>query len=68
LLENSKEVYAWLQEGAHFFVCGDAARMAKDVDVALLQIVEKEGAKSPEAAAEYVEALRKEKRYKRDVY
>jgi len=68
LLENSKEVYAWLQEGAHFFVCGDAARMAKDVDVALLQIVEKEGAMSPEAAAEYVEALRKEKRYKRDVY
>ncbi len=68
LLENSKEVYAWLQEGAHFFVCGDAARMAKDVDVALLQIVEKEGARSPEAAAEYVETLKKEKRYKRDVY
>ena len=43
LVENSKELYAWLQEGAHFFVCGDAARMAKDVDVALLQIVEKEG-------------------------
>ena len=68
LLENSKEVYAWLQEGAHFFVCGDAARMAKDVDVALLQIIEKEGAMSTEAAAEYIEALRKEKRYKRDVY
>ena len=68
LLENSKEVYAWLQEGAHFFVCGDAARMAKDVDLALVQIVEKEGAMSPENAAEYVEALRKEKRYKRDVY
>jgi sulfite reductase (NADPH) flavoprotein alpha-component len=68
LLENSKEIYAWLQDGAHFFVCGDAARMAKDVDVALLQIVEKEGAKSPEAAAEYVEAMKKEKRYKRDVY
>jgi sulfite reductase (NADPH) flavoprotein alpha-component len=68
LLENSKDVYAWLQEGAHFFVCGDAARMAKDVDAALLQIVEKEGAMSPEAAAEYVEALRKQKRYKRDVY
>jgi sulfite reductase (NADPH) flavoprotein alpha-component len=68
LLENSKELYAWLQEGAHFYVCGDAARMAKDVDVALLQIVEKEGAMSPEAAAAYVETLRKEKRYKRDVY
>jgi sulfite reductase (NADPH) flavoprotein alpha-component len=68
LLENSKDVYAWLQEGAHFFVCGDAARMAKDVDTALLQIVEKEGSMSPAAAAEYVEALRKQKRYKRDVY
>jgi sulfite reductase (NADPH) flavoprotein alpha-component len=68
LLENSKELYAWLQAGAHFYVCGDAARMAKDVDVALLQIVEKEGAMSPEAAAGYVETLRKEKRYKRDVY
>jgi sulfite reductase (NADPH) flavoprotein alpha-component len=68
LLENSKEIYAWIQEGAHFFVCGDAARMAKDVDVALLQIFEKEGAMSPEAAAEFVEGLKKEKRYKRDVY
>jgi sulfite reductase (NADPH) flavoprotein alpha-component len=68
LLEHSKEVYAWLQEGAHFFVCGDEARMAKDVDAALHQIVEQEGAMSPEAAAGYVEALKKEKRYKRDVY
>ena len=68
LLENAKEVYAWLQEGAHFYVCGDAARMAKDVDVALHQIVEKEGGLSSEAAAAYIEALRKEKRYKRDVY
>jgi sulfite reductase (NADPH) flavoprotein alpha-component len=68
LLENAKEVYAWLQEGAHFFVCGDEARMAKDVDTALHQIVEKEGGLSPEAAAAYIETLRKEKRYKRDVY
>jgi sulfite reductase (NADPH) flavoprotein alpha-component len=68
LLEHSKEVYAWLQEGAHFFVCGDEARMAKDVDAALHQIVKQEGAMSPEAAAGYVETLKKEKRYKRDVY
>lgn len=68
LLEHSKEVYAWLQEGAHFFVCGDEARMAKDVDAALHRIVEQEGAMSSEAAAGYVEALKKEKRYKRDVY
>jgi sulfite reductase (NADPH) flavoprotein alpha-component len=68
MLEKSREIYAWLQEGAHFYVCGDAARMAKDVDVALHQIVEKEGAKTPEAAAEYIEAMKKGKRYKRDVY
>jgi sulfite reductase (NADPH) flavoprotein alpha-component len=68
LIENAKEVYAWLQEGAHFYVCGDEARMAKDVDLALHQIVEKEGGFSPEAASAYVEGLRKEKRYKRDVY
>jgi sulfite reductase (NADPH) flavoprotein alpha-component len=68
LLEHSKEVYAWLQEGAHFFVCGDEARMAKDVDAALHQIVKQEGTMSPEAAAGYVETLKKEKRYKRDVY
>ena len=68
MLEQAKELFAWLEEGAHFFVCGDAARMAKDVDVALHQIIEKEGGKTPEQAAEYVENLRKQKRYKRDVY
>ena len=68
MLEKSRDIYAWLEEGAHFYVCGDAARMAKDVDVALHQIIEKEGGKTPEAAAEYVEALKKAKRYKRDVY
>jgi sulfite reductase (NADPH) flavoprotein alpha-component len=68
MLEHSRDIYGWLEEGAHFFVCGDAARMAKDVDVALHRIIEKEAAKTPEAAAEYVEAMKKEKRYKRDVY
>jgi sulfite reductase (NADPH) flavoprotein alpha-component len=68
LLEQGKALYAWLEEGAHFFVCGDEARMAKDVDVALHQIVEKQGGKTPEQATEYVEALKKAKRYKRDVY
>jgi sulfite reductase (NADPH) flavoprotein alpha-component len=68
MLEHGKEFFAWLEEGAHFFVCGDAARMAKDVDIALHQIVEKEGGKTPEQAAEYVESLRQQKRYKRDVY
>ena len=68
MLEHSRDIFEWLEAGAHFFVCGDAARMAKDVDVALHQIVGQEGGKTPEQATEYVENLRKEKRYKRDVY
>ncbi len=68
LLEHGAEVWKWLEEGAHFFVCGDAARMAKDVDAALHQIVQEHGGKSAEDASVYIEALKKEKRYKRDVY
>jgi sulfite reductase (NADPH) flavoprotein alpha-component len=66
--ENAPEIWKWLEEGAHFFVCGDAKRMAKDVDAALHQIVEQQGGKTPEQASEYVEQLKKDKRYKRDVY
>ena len=66
--ENAKDIWTWLEEGAHFFVCGDGARMAKDVDAELIRIVETEGGKTPEEAAEYIEALKKGKRYKRDVY
>jgi sulfite reductase (NADPH) flavoprotein alpha-component len=67
--ENAAEIWKWIdQEGAHFFVCGDASRMAKDVDAALLNLVRSEGGKSPEQAAAYLEELKKSKRYKRDVY
>ena len=69
LRENAAEIWQWLErDGAHFFVCGDAARMAKDVDKALHDIVQQEGGKSPDEAAAYVEALKKDHRYKRDVY
>ena len=69
MTENAAEIWKWIdQEGAHFFVCGDASRMAKDVDAALLKIVETEGGKTPDEAALYVEELKKVKRYKRDVY
>jgi sulfite reductase (NADPH) flavoprotein alpha-component len=69
MMENAAEIWKWIdQEGAHFFVCGDASRMAKDVDAALLKIVETEGGKTVEEAAAYVEELKKAKRYKRDVY
>jgi sulfite reductase (NADPH) flavoprotein alpha-component len=68
MLESSAEIWKWLEEGAHFYVCGDAKRMAKDVDAALNQIVQQEGGKDAEAAGEYVEKLKSDKRYKRDVY
>ncbi|HXH36633.1 MAG TPA: sulfite reductase subunit alpha [Plantibacter sp.] len=66
--ENGKELYAWLEEGGHFAVCGDASRMAKDVDHALHELIAEHGGRSLEAAAEYVHALKREKRYIRDVY
>ncbi len=68
MLENAKELYAWLEDGAGFYVCGDAGRMAKDVDLALHQVVEKAGGKTPDQAADYVKKLKSEKRYQRDVY
>lgn len=68
MLERGKDLYAWLEEGAHFYVCGDATRMAHDVNEALLSIIEKQGGKSREAAETYVEDLKKAKRYQRDVY
>lgn len=68
MLENSKDFYQWLDQGAIVYVCGDAQYMAKDVDAALHQIVEKEGGMTPDQAKEYVKTLRKEGRYLRDVY
>ncbi len=68
LLENAGELYAWLEEGAYFYVCGDASRMARDVDAALHQVVERGGSKTPKQAADYVERLRTQRRYQRDVY
>jgi len=55
-------------EGAHFFVCGDARRMAKDVDAALRKIIQETGGKSEDVTNEHVEKLKSDKRYKRDVY
>ncbi len=66
--ENAAELWAWLQGGAHFYVCGDAKRMAKDVDVALHEIVVEQGGLSLAQATDYVKQLKKEKRYQRDVY
>ncbi|MEM0937893.1 MAG: sulfite reductase flavoprotein subunit alpha [Pseudomonadota bacterium] len=68
MLENAKDLYGLLQEGGHFYVCGDATRMAKDVDQALHSIIETQGGMTPEAATDYVNRLKRDKRYVRDVY
>ena len=68
MLENAPELWSWLEAGAHFYVCGDASRMAKDVDAALHHIIETVGGKSGDDAKAYVAKLKTEKRYQRDVY
>ncbi len=68
LLERGAEVYQWMESGAHIYVCGDASRMAKDVQQALIDIIATHGGRSPEEAKAYLETLRKAKRYQRDVY
>ncbi len=68
MLAEATELWSWLEAGAHFYVCGDAKRMAKDVDVALHRVVETVGRKSADEATAYVAQLKKDKRYQRDVY
>jgi sulfite reductase (NADPH) flavoprotein alpha-component len=68
--ENGAELWKWLQQGAYFFVCGDAKRMAKDVHQALIDVAQQHGGLSPEAADEYINKtlMKDERRYVRDVY
>ena len=66
--EQSKDLFAALEEGGHFYVCGDATRMAKDVDLALHAVISKEGGMGEDKARDYVNKLKKDKRYVRDVY
>jgi sulfite reductase (NADPH) flavoprotein alpha-component len=68
MLEQAPELYAWLEAGAHVYVCGDATRMAKDVDAALHTVIERAGGKTSAQAAEYIQNLKASKRYCRDVY
>lgn len=68
MIQQAKALYEWLEEGAHFYVCGDANRMAHDVHEALISVVENQAGISREAAEAYVEDLKKTKRYQRDVY
>ena len=68
MLEKKEQLWSWLGEGAVFYVCGDASRMAKDVDQALRTIAQEEGSMSEEDASAWVKNLQKEKRYLKDVY
>jgi len=68
MLEKKAQLWSWLQDGAMFYVCGDASRMAKDVDQALRTIAQEEGAMSEEDAGAWVKSLLKERRYLKDVY
>ncbi|MEC8243704.1 MAG: hypothetical protein VX038_02550 [Verrucomicrobiota bacterium] len=68
MLEKKEQLWSWLGEGAVFYVCGDASRMAKDVDQALCTIAQEEGSMSEEDASAWVKNLQKEKRYLKDVY
>ncbi len=68
ILEQASQVWQWLQQGAHVYVCGDATHMATDVHQALLTVVEQQGNQTPQQAEQYLNELRKTKRYQRDVY
>ncbi|KRE39966.1 assimilatory sulfite reductase (NADPH) flavoprotein subunit [Paenibacillus sp. Soil522] len=68
LLERSRELYEWLQEGAYVYICGDEKHMAHDVHAALITVIQQEGGKSPEEAAAYLDDLQQQQRYQRDVY
>lgn len=68
MAEQAADLWQWLEKGAHLYVCGDASRMAKDVNDTLLSIITSEGGKSAEEAEAYLSALKKDKRYQRDVY
>lgn len=68
LREQGRELYAWLENGAHLYVCGDATRMAKDVHAALISVIAEHGGRDLEQASEYLDQLQQSGRYARDVY
>ena len=68
IAEHAAEVWNWLQQGAHLYVCGDAIRMARDVETSLLNVIETQGKLSRDDAEDYLNEMREDKRYQRDVY
>jgi sulfite reductase (NADPH) flavoprotein alpha-component len=68
IAEHAAAVYEWLERGAYFYICGDASRMAKSVETALLDAIAAGAQCTLDSAAEYIAAMKKQKRYQRDVY
>ncbi|MCS5594387.1 MAG: assimilatory sulfite reductase (NADPH) flavoprotein subunit [Porticoccaceae bacterium] len=68
LRQNAEQVWQWLEQGACFYVCGDMSRMAKEVELVLLQIIEQQGNKTQDQAKDYLKQLKQQARYQRDVY
>ena len=68
MLEHAAELWSWLDDGAHFYLCGDAQRMARDVEAGLGYIIAKEGRMDAAAAKAYLARLVREGRYQKDVY
>ena len=68
LREAGRDVFEWLERGAHLYVCGDAQRMASDVHAALVDLISKQGQRSREDAETYLDNLRQQQRYQRDIY
>ena len=66
--EQAEALWQWLQQGAHIYVCGDASKMAKDVEQALLAVIAEQGGLNAEQADDYLDELRQNRRYQRDVY
>jgi sulfite reductase (NADPH) flavoprotein alpha-component len=68
MLQAATDLWRWLQQGAYFYVCGDASRMAKDVDIALRRVARSEGGLSETQATDWIVALARQGRYQRDIY
>jgi sulfite reductase (NADPH) flavoprotein alpha-component len=66
--EVARDLWAWINEGAHIYVCGDALRMAKDVESVLTEIVAQQGGRTPDEAAKFIAELKTQGRYQADVY
>jgi len=66
--QHGAELFSWLEQGGYFYVCGDATRMARDVDQALADVIAQHGTMNTEKATDYINNLKREKRYLRDVY